>query len=126
MMAETDPVMTADYDRRVEVDVLRVELEAARIAHRLAAEDRDGARRLCAAHERALADVRAQRDALLAELDVSTPEAALARIRAERAERERLVAATEALEWVQRSLSEARDAIEAAQLARAKAQRGGS
>jgi hypothetical protein len=37
-----DPVMAAD--RRVEGGVLRVELEAARIAHRLAAKDRDEAR----------------------------------------------------------------------------------
>ena len=120
MMTKTDHVMTADHDRRVETDVLRVELEASRIAHRLAAEDRDGARRLCAEYERSLREVRAQRDALLAELDAGTTDAALARIRAEQAERERLAAAAEALEWVWRSLTEARDAIEAAQLARVR------
>ena len=122
-MSAVDLVITADFDRRVETDVVRVELEASRIAHRLAAEDRDGARRLCAEHERALQEVRAQRDALLAELDVGTVDAALARIRAERTERERLVAAAEALEWVWRALGEARDAIETAQLAHV---RGGS
>jgi hypothetical protein len=130
-LSAEDAAMRLEASRRAhditrqERDEARAERASAVIAHRLAAKDRDGARRLCAEHERRLAEgavalvaALAGRDTLLAELDAPTPDAALARIRAERAELERMRDELDRIGQVWTPLSLAREAIETAEMAR--------